>query len=241
LQVLPAIQAAPPLAAIAPLPPAQALPLAQASIDQQAATSSQITTKLGKIATAYFKRFTTKSKDANTTYGTHDKGGKFYIGDTEVRIQGDDRIVSDRVYEGTPGLWELIVSKTPSNDIHTLSAKERYIDILTSTNAMRRNNNPSEAHPKSSRSPKWTNLLKPIWSKYFSVSKQHTGSSLNKVPTPLILPSDLSALFDRLDLLLASHRAGNTGVRNEIVSTCDELRRQGVINDSKYKLLMNFI
>jgi hypothetical protein len=58
---------------------------------------------------------------------------------------------------------------------------------------------------------------------------------------PIILPSDPIALLDRLDLLLASHRAGNTGVRNEIVSICDELRRQGVVDDSKYKYLMNLI
>jgi hypothetical protein len=55
----------------------------------------------------------------------------------------------------------------------------------------------------------------------------------------IILPSDPTALLDRLDLLLASHRAGNTDARNEIVSICDELRRQGVVNDSNYKLLMN--
>jgi hypothetical protein len=135
----------------------------------QQATAS--TTELGEIATAYFKRFTTKTKDADTTYGIYDKGGKFYIGDTEIRIQGDDIIVGDRVYEGTPGLWELVVSKTPSDEIYTLSDKERYIDILTSTNALRRNNDPNESYPKSSRSPKWTNLLRPIWSKYSRASK----------------------------------------------------------------------
>jgi hypothetical protein len=83
---------------------------------------------------------------------------------------------------------------------------------------------------------------------YRFIARQHTGSSVNKglaeqvgfsQRVPIILPSDPTALLDRLDLLLASHRAGNTGVRNEIVSICDELRRQGVVNDSKYKYLMN--
>jgi hypothetical protein len=130
----------------------------------------------------------------------------------------------------------------PSDEIYTIRDKEKYIDILTSTNALRRNNDPNEAHPKSSRSPKWVNLLKPIWSKYSSSGKptrQHTGSSVKFAP--IILPSDPTALLERLDLLLASHRAGNTGVRNEIVSICDELRRQGVVDDSKYKYLMNLI
>jgi hypothetical protein len=176
---------------VSPAALAQAPPLAQASIAtplasdvQQAAAS---TTELGEIATAYFKRFTTKTKDADTTYGIHDRGGKFYIGDTEIKIDGDDIIVGDKVYEGTPGLWELIVSKNPSDEIYTIRDKEKYIDILTSTNALRRNNDPNETYPKSSRSPKWMNLLKPIWSKYSrasehsrGIARQHTGSSVNQ-------------------------------------------------------------
>jgi hypothetical protein len=248
--VLPTIQAAPPLAALAPPPLAPALaqapPLAQASIasalDQQVATSSQVTTKLGRIVTEYFKLFTIKTKDADITYGIHDKGGKFYIGDTEIRIQGDDIIVGDRVYEGTPGLWELHVSKTPSDEIYTLGDMEKYTDILISTNALKWNNKPNETYPKSGKSTKWLNLLKPIWSKYSrasSTARQHTGSSVKLAP--IILPSDPLALSDRLDLLLASHQAATTGVRNEIVSICDELRRQGVVDDSKYKYLMNLI
>jgi hypothetical protein len=56
-----AIQAAPPLAALAP-------PLViETAPDQQAATSSQLTTELGEMATAYFKRFASKTKDADTT------------------------------------------------------------------------------------------------------------------------------------------------------------------------------
>jgi hypothetical protein len=79
--VLPAIQAVPPLAALAPPPLAPALAPPLANDVQQATTS---TTELGEIATAYFKRFTTKTKDADMTYGIHDRVGKFYIGDTEM-------------------------------------------------------------------------------------------------------------------------------------------------------------
>jgi hypothetical protein len=153
--------------------------LPQAS--SETTTGQQLTTDLGEIATAYFKLFTTKTKDADTTYGIYDKGGKFYIGGTEVRIDGDDIIIGDSVYEGTPGLWELIVSKTPNDNIYTMSDKEKYIDILLSTNTLKRNNDPNETHPKSSRSVKWANLLSPIWSKYSRAGK--TGSSL-KLATP---------------------------------------------------------
>jgi hypothetical protein len=110
IKALPVLPAPPRLAALAPPPLAPALaqapPLAQASIapaPDQTAASSQLTTELGEISTAYFKRFTTKTKDTDTTYGIYDRGGKFYIGDTEIKIDGDDIIVGDKVYEGTLG------------------------------------------------------------------------------------------------------------------------------------------
>ena len=39
----------------------------------------------------------------------------------------------------------------------------------------------------------------------------------------VVIPSSPDALIDRLQLLLASKAAGNTGVRNELVSIFDEL------------------
>ena len=56
-----------------------------------------------------------------------------------------------------------------------------------------------------------------------------------------ILPSDPNALIDRFDLLFSSKKAGHTGVRNEIISILDELKRQGVINMSTYKKLNHLI
>ena len=56
-----------------------------------------------------------------------------------------------------------------------------------------------------------------------------------------ILPSDPNALIDRFDLLFSSQNAGHTGVRNEIISILDELKRQGVINTNEYKKLNSLI
>ena len=56
-----------------------------------------------------------------------------------------------------------------------------------------------------------------------------------------ILPSDPNALIDRFDLLFSSKKAGHTGVRNEIISILDELKRQGVINVNEYKKLNSLI
>ena len=65
--------------------------------------------------------------------------------------------------------------------------------------------------------------------------EEETGSGLT------ILPSDPNALIKRFDLLLASQNTGHTGVRNELVSIFDELKRQGVINTNTYKKLNSII
>ena len=62
------------------------------------------------------------------------------------------------------------------------------------------------------------------------------GTGLSK-----ILPSDPNALIDRFDLLFSSKKAGHTGVRNEIVSILDELKRQGVLKTNEYKKLNSLI
>ena len=64
---------------------------------------------------------------------------------------------------------------------------------------------------------------------------EETGAGLK------ILPSDPNALIDRFDLLFSGKKAGHTGVRNEIISILDELKRQGVININDYKKLNSLI
>ena len=67
---------------------------------------------IGEIAKTYLKKFTTKD-EADRTYGLYDKAGKFYIGNKLAIIVDNDLVVGKDEYEGTPGLWELIVSKEP--------------------------------------------------------------------------------------------------------------------------------
>ena len=57
----------------------------------------------------------------------------------------------------------------------------------------------------------------------------------------VVISSDPNALLERLDLLLASQEAGHTGARNELVSICDELKRQGVLDTNSYKKLNHLI
>ena len=73
-------------------------------------------------------------------------------------------------------------------------------------------------------------ILKPIWDE----KDLYTGNGLTPLVSTIILLCDLIALVARLDILMASKAAGNTGVRNELVSDCDELLRQKLIDKRKY-------
>ena len=105
---------------------------------------------------------------------------------------------------------------------------------MHSTNGLRRNNDESETKPKANKNCKWKHILKPIWDE----KELCTGKGLTAALPTIILPSDPIALVERLDILMASKAAGNTGVGNELVSVCDGLLRQKLINKNKYKIIM---
>ena len=66
----------------------------------------------------------------------------------------------------------------------------------------------------------------------------YTGNVLIPSVPVINLPCDPIALVERLDILMTSKAAGNTCVRNELVSICDELLRQNLIDKHKYKIIM---
>ena len=167
-------------------------------------------------------------------FGIRKEGIHHYIGNKHVIIKDNDIIIAktgERL-EGTTGLWELIMSKNPQNFSDMDYDNYRYL-IITS-NVLHRGNNPKNPYPKASGSYKWVFLLRPIW---FG-EKPKEGYQGKGV---VVIPSDPNSLLERLDLLLASQEAGHTGVRNELVSICDELKRQGVLDTKAYKKLNHII
>lgn len=67
------------------------------------------------------------------------------------------------------------------------------------------------------------------------------GFLWNRGLKTVIIPGAPDALAERLELLMASKSAGNTGLMNELVSICDELLRQKVMSKSFYKKIMSHI
>ena len=179
----------------------------------------------GPIAMKYLGKYTTK--DADDVFGIRSDGEEgLSIGDTRIHVNDNNIIVGEKEYEGIPGLWRLITMKKPG--VYDNEDYENYAEIMINTNALKRDNDGGSRTPKASKSWKWNNLLSGIWAK----RGKYEGTGV------VILPSDAIALAERLRLLFASKEAGNTGLRNEIVSIGDELKRQNVLGVNEYKKIM---
>ena len=193
---------------------------------------------VGDIA-YYYLNIPNPDKD----FGISKKGKDHYIGKEHVIIK-DNNIFLPKLGEefiGTDGLWELLTSKNPQN--FDDKDKDMYEDLMIMTNALHRDNDENNPHPKGNhKSYKWVNIIRPIWYRnkggIYRFPKKKEGYEGKGV---VVIPSDPNALLERLDLLLASQEASHTGVRNELVSICDELKRQGVLDTKAYKKLNHII
>ena len=222
--------------------------------------------KIGPIARKYIQsnlgRTTTKA-------GLYSEDDNLKIGYRPVKIENDDIIIDDTPFKGTVGLWKLITSKDIP-DITEYDAKDLadYITIMHITKATYDKNNKRvggndkmnklinplvKALEKDESGDKLVTEI----NKHFGFEDEEyeeaalypftptkgTGLKRSRASEalPKILPSDPNALIDRFDLLFSSQKAGHTGVRNEIVSILDELKRQGVLKTNEYKKLNSLI
>ena len=215
--------------------------------------------KIGPIARKYIQ---SNLGRATTKAGLYSEDDNLKIGYRPVKIENDDIIIDDERFKGTDGLWKLITSKDIP-DITEYGAEDLagYITIMHITKATYDKNN-----KRVGGNDKMNKLIKPLvkaleedksGSKLITKINKHFGfeeeeyevpASILFTPTkgtglskPKILPSDPNALIDRFDLLFSSKKAGHTGVRNEIVSILDELKRQGVLKTNEYKKLNSLI
>ena len=95
-------------------------------------------------------------------HGIYKKEGLFYIGNKQATIADNNIIIDDKRFKGTPGLWELIVSKHPDDTMYTYKDYDKYKRLMLKTNTLHRDNDPKSTYPKGSRSEKWLRLLSPI-------------------------------------------------------------------------------
>ena len=220
-------------------------------------------TNLGAIAVnSLIEAFTKDGIDR--THGIYAKDKKFYMGNKPLTIKENDiSIITDdgNIYKtsGTPGLWRLITEKNiPDKSEFTPIDLNNYIILMFYTKTIYKGNEPTKGL-KGGTSNKLKFIkyfVKLIEENKFDEYKKELDSYFNKEdgeeskddPQPgtsgeglKILPSDPNALINRFDLLFSSKKAGHTGVRNEIISILDELKRQKVINVNEYKKLNSLI
>ena len=138
-----------------------------------------------------------------------------------------------------------MLKKPPVRDYRFTSYYDDYKKLMIQTNVLHRENDPYNLYPKGSKGYKWTKILSPIWQEHREKEVKKRQAEWSKVGYKgegvVIMSSDPNALLERLDLLLASQEAGHTGVGNELVSICDELKRQGVLDTNAYKKINSII
>ena len=66
---------------------------------------------LGEIADKYLNETPGKSHDE--TFGMRKIEGLYYIGNNQATIFNNNILIDDEKFEGTPGLWELLMLRHP--------------------------------------------------------------------------------------------------------------------------------
>ena len=222
-------------------------------------------TILGTIASDYLQQTHGRTSTQADIKPVDVKKGLFVIGKTPVKVEKNDLIVEGlEPFKGTKGLWKLLTSKNiPDKKDYEPEDLYNYILIMYNTNVTRQGFN--KDNKRISGNNKMNNLIKPFVTalendkineeifKHFGIKDgdEEEGdaySLFDDGPQPgtsgtglKFLSSDPNALIDRFDLLFSSKKAGHTGVRNEIISILDELKRQGVIKTNEYKKLNSLI
>ena len=230
-------------------------------------TTNEDITNIGKMTIDYLLPIIGKQKTQSDIKPGDPKISLFFIGKTPVKIEENDIIINNKTYIGTPGLWRLLTSKDiPKISEYKKIDLNRYIKIMSLTNTTRQGFN--RENRRVGGNEKMNKLIKPFVE---TLEERGEDEFLNKIedyfkgktdkeeyeeetededdePQPgtsgtglKFLSSDPNTLIDRFDLLFSSKKAGHTGVRNEIVSILDELKRQGVLKTNEYKKLNSII
>jgi len=105
------------------------------------------------------------------------------MGWKRVIIDKDSNLFVDgKRYEGTPGLWELIVMKKPKTSVYDGNDVKNYKEIIKRTSAMIHPVNPQI--PAANKGHRWENFIRPIWGKHVQKNKAKCETSTEKSETP---------------------------------------------------------
>ena len=119
--------------------------------------------RIGELAYKYLNEGEIPLILRDKTFGIYKRKGLYYIGSKQATIVDNDIIIDNENFEGTPGLWELLISKQPGKGSFTGKDFDNYGKLMIETNALHRNHDPNSPYPRASDSQKWMGLLRHIW------------------------------------------------------------------------------
>lgn len=202
----------------------------------------------GPLQKKYLAKLFKGGKDLDNRYGLRVMpNGGLAIGDsTNVQLlaNSNDVSINNVIYEGTPGLLQLLYLKNPQD--YTDADLKNYKNILFSTNAHKKGYS-QEMGIFGTRSDKYKNVISKLFSTVYlrgssssspasktsrlqSLRSFKRGTGLMTEGVPIYeYWNDPNELVDRLRMLIASSQAGHEGHQNEIESIIEELREEGII------------
>ncbi|PHT96340.1 hypothetical protein BC332_34734 [Capsicum chinense] len=179
-------------------------------------------------------------RESDTAYGVRRAiNGNFLVGNRTISFDSDGRLIldgDDEVFEPTPGFLELLFKKHPRN--YTADDRAKFQRIVSLINAQRWDHHP-HGRPKSNRSRKYWDLIKPLFATSAPIStrtsprkklEKGSGIKIHRAKRELVYWDDLNELVQRLVLLVASKQAGHTDHDHEILSIIEELREADYIH-----------
>ncbi|XP_060856363.1 uncharacterized protein LOC132934101 [Metopolophium dirhodum] len=155
------------------------------------------------------------------------RSGEYVLGNKEIQFIDNEMHIEDDdgFYPITPGLLELLFAKSPAAEKYSHEDLSAYKRILILTSAHMTTDG---TRVRSSIGAKYTKVI----SKLFAAKDKKTsgsGKNIRLQKHNIVYCNDPNELVDRLRLLYSSLAAGNTGVRNEIISICGELIEAGIL------------
>ena len=186
-------------------------------------------------------------KNLDKYHGIQREGDKLMMGDKEIILDDDSNIhVDAKTFIGTPGLWSLIMLKTPKNftDVDLVA----YRELVKTTDVIQHPRSVILGVSRPGQKNKYRKIFRTITSDNSDDdamnedeeeeeeeedeeegNKGVAGSGIQ------FLPGDIKGLIIKLNLLLAEFAAGNrSSTRNQIVGILDELKRRKRISRKDY-------
>ena len=102
------------------------------------------TKHFGSVASPYGSSYVYRSRNFDKDFGIRrETEGSFRISNSIVDIDPQSNVyVQGKMYEGTPGLFELLTRKKVNHSLISTKDLKNYRQILNATNAHRENHDP---------------------------------------------------------------------------------------------------